>query len=295
MIQQTEVLVIGSGFGAAAPALRLAERGVPVLMIEKGNHIIPARDFRQTSDPQYLTNYLKTCSGDNVSFIFAEGYGGGSGFYEMVSLRAPAAAFEQHDESGARLWPKSLCRSALDPYYERAEAMLNVAQIAPEDVPKTGRVFSMMMRNLGYSCDRARYALRNCRGSGYCISGCIFGAKQSLHINYLPQSENMGMTVICNTEAMTVRPADGGYEVFCRDTLTDSEFVVKCRLLILAGGTVGTAALLLRSRKYLPAVSNQAGKKYLLEWRRESNRIIAGYIAGSGYLPRTLTCRNGEL
>ena len=52
-IIKTEALIVGSGFGAAAPALRLAERGVKVLMIEKGPDIVPARDFRQTSDVRY--------------------------------------------------------------------------------------------------------------------------------------------------------------------------------------------------------------------------------------------------
>ena len=55
----TDVLIIGSGFGAAAPALRLAHAGFRVVMVEKGPHIDPLRDFRQTQDPKYLLRYLK--------------------------------------------------------------------------------------------------------------------------------------------------------------------------------------------------------------------------------------------
>ena len=107
----TDVLVIGSGFGAAAPALRLAQAGARVVMLEKGPHINPFTDFRQTQDPKYILRYIKGLSGEHLNFTYAEGLGGGSGFYEMVSLRAPSLVFQQRDEDGRPLWPatSSLC------------------------------------------------------------------------------------------------------------------------------------------------------------------------------------------
>ena len=128
-VTRTDVLVIGTGFGAAAPALRLAQAGLRVLMLEKGPHINPFRDFRQTQDPKYILRYIKGLSGDHINFTFAEGLGGGSGFYEMVSLRAPSLVFQQRDEDGHLLWPSGVDRAALDPYYEIAERMLKVEQI----------------------------------------------------------------------------------------------------------------------------------------------------------------------
>src|SRR5881628_3397066 len=111
---QTDVLVIGTGFGAAAPALRLAQAGAKVVMIEKGPKVQTA-DFRQTSDPQYILKYLKGTPGDNLRLTYAEALGGGSGFYEMVSLRAPTLAFEQLDDTGRLLWPAGVDRRTLDP------------------------------------------------------------------------------------------------------------------------------------------------------------------------------------
>jgi len=95
----TDVLIIGTGFGAAAPALRLAQAGAKVTMIEKGPRVQTA-DFRQTSDPRYLLKYLRGTPGDHLSLTYAEALGGGSGFYEMVSLRAPSVAFDQLDAQG---------------------------------------------------------------------------------------------------------------------------------------------------------------------------------------------------
>ena len=104
----------------------------------------------------------------------------------MVSLRAPSKVFEQRDKDNRFYWPTIVNRKIMDPYYDIAEKMLNVEQIAVEEIPKSGVVFSHLMKNLGYSCERTRYAVKGCFGSGYCITGCVFGAKQSLHLNYLP-------------------------------------------------------------------------------------------------------------
>lgn len=288
-IRHTDVLVVGTGFGAAAPALRLAEAGLRVVMIEKGSHIDPRADFRQTQDPQYLLKYLHSLSGDHLNLTYAEGLGGGSSFYEMVSLRAPSQAFDQVDALDRPLWPAGIDRHALDPYYDLAERMLNVEQIQPHEVPKSGLVFSLMMKNLGYSCDRARYAVRNCLGSGFCTTGCIYGAKQSLHMNYLPQAIAAGATVECDTEALSIHPLGDPrttraardvrrihprYEVLCR-TRAGGLVRYQAKLVILGGGTVGTARLLLGSRPYLGLLSGEVGR----------NIAFNGSVKAVGLLP----------
>src|SRR3954471_5688993 len=97
----TDVLIVGTGFGAAAPALRLAKAGLHVTMIEKGPRINPYTDFRQTQDPRYILRFLHGISGPNLGLTYAEAMGGGSGFYEMVSLRAPTKAFAQQVDGRA--------------------------------------------------------------------------------------------------------------------------------------------------------------------------------------------------
>ncbi len=287
----TEILVIGSGFGAAAPALRLGQAGCSVLVLEKGGNIDPEKDFRQTNDPKYLLHYLKGTSSDNVGFTYAEGLGGGSGFYEMVSLRAPSVAFDLAGPDGKRLWPGALDRRAMDPYYDIAEEMINVEQIGPDEIPKSGVVFAKLMKNLGYSCDRARYAVRGCQGSGYCVSGCIYQAKQSLHMNYLPQAKRAGVGFLTDTEAVRIRPLrpDGGpasrqipigqiperYEVECRNVLSGDSFAVRAKLVVLGGGTIGSAKLLLGSTALMPRLSSHVGK----------NIAFNGSVKAAGLLP----------
>jgi cholesterol oxidase len=259
----TDFLIIGSGFGAIAPALRLCQKGQKVLLIEKGKNIRGKEDFRQTQDPKHLQQYLKSLSSKNISFTYAEGTGGGSGFYEMVSLRAPSLAFTQKALDGRPLWDNEINRSTLDPYYNVAEDMLNVTQIPEEKIPKSGAAFSLLMKNLGYSCDRARYAVKNCLGSGYCISGCIFGAKQSLHYNYIPAAEKNGLKIISGMEAISIQPLlstkSYNYKIQCK-SFDQTETMILAKTVILGGGTVGSAKILLKSKEYLPGLSEEVGK-----------------------------------
>jgi len=272
--RETDVLIIGTGFGAAAPALRLAQAGLQVTMIEKGPRIDPFKDFRQTSDPEYILKYLKGISSDRLSLTYAEAMGGGSGFYEMVSLRAPSIVFRQLDETGRRLWPAGIDRVTLDPYYDIAEQMLHVHQIPVELVPKTGLVFAMMMKRLGYSCDRARYAERGCIGSGFCVTGCIYAAKQSLLLNYLPQAVTAGATIETGVAALRIaRRPDNRYEVRCRQ---GGELVTyRSRILILGGGTIGTAKLLLASGDAMPFLGAHVGRNIAFNGSVKAAALLA--------------------
>ena len=289
MLRQTDVLIIGTGFGAAAPALRLAQAGLRVTMIEKGPRIATS-DFRQTQDPRYLMRYLRSLSGDNLGLTYAEALGGGSGFYEMVSLRAPSRVFDLHDTGGAPLWPGAITRQTLDPFYDIADRMLHVEQIAPDLVPKSGLVFARMMKNLGYSCERARYAVQGCLGSGFCVSGCVYGAKQSLLVTYLPQAVEAGATIETDLDAESVRPLVSGdelaregairevpcrYEVVCRHKTTGERRVYQARLVILGGGALGSARLLMASQAALPGLSRQLGH----------NIAFNGGVKAAGILP----------
>ncbi|MGH7523407.1 MAG: GMC oxidoreductase [Gemmatimonadales bacterium] len=282
-IVDTDVIVVGSGFGGAALALRLGQAGLRVRIIERGSAIGPpqTRDllhqtdaFRQTQDPQYIRKYIKGLGSEHLHFTFAEALGGGSGFYEMASFRAPSLAFQARDAAQRPLWPAGLDRKAFDPWYDLAEKMLHIEQVAASDVPKTGLAFHQMMKNLDYSCERARYAVQNCMGSGFCATGCIYGAKQSLHLNYLAEATRCGVEIECELDAIDVaavdaREATSGdafdgvpsrYLVRCRRTGSTEVVGYRAKLVVLAGGTVGTAALLLRSRPGLRHLSDQVGR-----------------------------------
>jgi choline dehydrogenase-like flavoprotein len=258
---QQDVIIIGSGFGGAVPALRFAKKGLRVTILEKGPRINPFKDFKQTQDPKYLLKYMKGTTGENVHLSHAEALGGGSGFYETVSLRTPSFIFQKKDAQGQKHWPEGLSRKTLDPFYKRGEEMLNIHQIAPHEVPKSGQVFAQIMQKLGRTADRSRYAVKGCVNSGYCVTGCVYGAKQSLLLNYLPQAEKAGAQILTNSEVTGIQTNPrSAYKYIVFFNNGKDKRTLHTKVLILAAGTVGTAKILMQSKPDLPNLSNQVGK-----------------------------------
>ena len=90
--------------------------------------------------------------------------GGGSNVYLAASLRAPSETFQRRDrrpdDPGAgRVWPSQLSRSALNPYYARAEAALRVQRPTWKQIAKSGGLWAKTLDVAGYSCDRVPVAI----------------------------------------------------------------------------------------------------------------------------------------
>jgi cholesterol oxidase len=105
-----------------------------------------------------------------------------------------------------------------------------------------------------------------CNFCGGCMTGCRYGAKNTLDKNYLYLAEKMGAGVIADTEVTAVRGRNGGgYEV---ETSTSLGWVRRRSQLfsadnvIFSGGVLGTLPLLLRMREDpngLPNLSPRLG------------------------------------
>ena len=162
------------------------------MLIEKGDNITPESDFKQTINQRSLLKYIKCLKGEGIQFTFAEGLGGGSGFYEMVSFRAPSQAFNLRNDSGKRLWPTGFERKSLDPYYQIAEEKLNVHQIEKDCIPKNGIVFCKLMRNLGYSVDIVSFfCLKIAAAPVFVLLDANLGLNKTLSQLILEQPNNL--------------------------------------------------------------------------------------------------------
>ena len=293
-----DATIIGSGFGAGPPALRLQRAGLSTVILEKGPFIDPNKDFRITQDPKYLLSYLKSLKSKTLTMNYVEGLGGGSTFFEKVVLRAPDFIFNQKDAYGKRLWPGDINRKKMDPYFKIAEIMLRAHQMSADKIPKTGQVFSLLMKNLDYSVDRARYSDSFCSGCGYCIFGCTHNGKESMLVNYLPKAVDHGAKIHCGKEVVEVRSLMEAsrqlnlkslshtpyrFEVLARDTTTGVMIRYRTKYLVLAGGTIGTAQILMNSRKHLSDLSHHVGK----------NIAINGSVKVAAILPEW--CPDGDM
>ena len=293
-----DVVVVGSGFGAGPPALRLQRAGLSTIVLEKGPNIDPKKDLKITQDPKYLLKYLKSLKSDSLTMNYVEGLGGGSVFFEKVVLRAPGFVFCLKDKEGHALWPGKIKRKSLDPYYKIGEVMLRAHQMFPERIPKTGQVFSLLMKKLGYSVDRARYSDSHCTGCGYCVFGCTHNSKESLLVNYLPKAVDHGAKIHTDKEVLEVRSLmeesrqlslrSAGcipyrFESIARDTRTGEIIKYRSKYLVLAASTIGTAGILLNSRKNLSGLSSQVGR----------NVAINGSVKSAAILPDW--CPDGDM
>src|ERR687888_64785 len=246
MAERVDVCIVGSGFGGSISAYRLAELyraagATPSIAVLERGPRHQHTDFRQSMVIELLSRIYGLVQGDGAQIVVGNGVGGGSNLYLAASLRAPHETFERRDhrpEDGPdrRMWPNQISRHTLDPFYARAE--------------------------------RAR-----CIQAKWCHTGCIFAAKNSVITNYLASAERMGVEVRPNSEAEVVKQSQARpYRYILSVSELDNQgpnptrqptgnnFDVECKVLILAGGAMGSPPLLMRSRSNLPSLSDQLGK-----------------------------------
>ena len=274
-----EALVIGSGFGGAVAACRLAQAGIDVAIVERGRRY-PAGSF-----PRDLTKLdtgwlwsrgqglFDVRPWGDIICVQAAGYGGGSLVYANVAMRPPAEVFEA-------FWPHPYRRATLDPYFDLAAHMIGVRPVQPHPVTgalplKTERLRhlgdsfghpgSVFQPNLAVTFDeptrskdgltRNRFGVAQaaCIHCGECDIGCNVGAKNTLDLNYLALAERHGAQVATLTTATHLEPSKSGYLVHLtsRDSLSGERGQVRrvtAKQVFVCAGALGSTELLLRSR-----------------------------------------------
>jgi choline dehydrogenase-like flavoprotein len=268
MAETVDVCIVGSGFGGSITAYYLAHARQRVVVLERGQPR-PPESLQVDITARALSGLTHTFNGNGITILVGSVVGGGSIVYSGVSLRAPSFVFERR-QGGKRIWPASITRAALDPFYARAEQGLGVHQLGFEEVARRGGSWALRMNRLGYRVDPIRQATTACLHCGFCNTGCKFSRKNVVTFNYLLGAQRAGAELRPNSEAVLLQPSGGGWLVTYG--APDQSSVaqpqppaatqlrqIQAKFVVLAGGTVGTAGLLLRSRQYLPNLSSQAG------------------------------------
>lgn len=281
-----DAIVVGSGFGGAVAAARLAQAGFSVLVLERGRRWAPGSFPRrpvlqdgwlwQVDCGLYDIRWL-----DRMGSVQAAGWGGGSLVYANVFARPYDTVLDDR-------WPDHLRREQLDPYYDLAAHMLGVAPVGED--PRTGRppsrtdLIERMMQMLPERTVRPNLAVtfgdpeswrpnqhgvpqRGCAFVGECIIGCNHGAKNSLDHNYLAVAESAGAQAITDAEVQRIEPRAGGYVVTASQPSEPGAPLREWTAprVVLAAGTVATTELLLRARdvhRTLPGLSPQLGQGF---------------------------------
>jgi cholesterol oxidase len=317
MSRQFDVIIIGSGFGGAITARRLAEKGMNVLILERGRRWDVQQYPRKPTDswifsqnePERHNGWLDMRFFKHMTVAQAAGVGGGSLTYSSVALEASPDVF-------TRGWPAEITYAELKPYYDTVAREMNLQVVPDGQLTARFKVAREAAHNLGYDDRFSKAALAvsfsedwndgledafnpkhsktfinahgqqqgTCIHLGNCDIGCDVRAKNALDVNYIPRAEQHGAEVRPLHVVRYIEPLDGKYRVVF-DRIEDGRLIrgeETAGRVIVAAGSLGTTELLLRCREQyrtLPALSPLLG----MHWSANANFLSMGsYRAEKG-------------
>ncbi|MHB8667828.1 MAG: alpha/beta fold hydrolase [Burkholderiales bacterium] len=231
-----EVVVVGSGYGGAVAAARLARaqaNGKPlrVCVLERGQEYLPGAFPRGISNLPGSVRFSRYDDakakgpadglfdfrlGSDLSALVGNGLGGTSLINASVAERPNADVFEDP------AWPAELRRDldALDDCYYRAECMLGVTDANVDGISKY-RELGEFAKVVGATARPARIAVydgsrpnrqgvtqKPCVKVGNCVLGCNNAAKNTLAMNYLPEAKRFGAALYTNATVSHVEKVE---------------------------------------------------------------------------------------
>ncbi|HEV2591126.1 MAG TPA: GMC family oxidoreductase N-terminal domain-containing protein, partial [Gaiellaceae bacterium] len=274
-MRDVDVVVVGSGFGGSVAALRLAEKGYEVAVLEEGRRFEP-EDFPKTNWD--VRNYLWAprlgCRGiqritplRDVLVLSGAGVGGGSLVYANTLYEPPPDVWQDDGQA-----------AELAPHYDTARRMLGVTRFpgsTPADEIVRGVAARLGVADTfeptpvgvyfgGDAVDpyfEGEGPLRNgCDLRGACMTGCRRGAKNSLDRNYLWLAERRGATIHAETSVRRIAK-NGVWHV------ETSKGTWRAKDVVLAAGVLGTLRILFRSGLGGPRVGDDV---------RTNSEVIVG-------------------
>ncbi|MCK4747679.1 MAG: GMC family oxidoreductase, partial [Bacteroidales bacterium] len=320
-----DYIVVGSGFGGSVSALRLAEKGYQVLVIEKGKRWQPEQ-FPKTNwnlrkwlwlPMLRFHGFFKMTFMRHVGILSGVGVGGGSLVYASTLPRPEQTFFRSGSWADLAEWEVEL-----EPYYREAERMLGAipnpelfdpdmalkevaSRFGKSDRFEPTRVaifFGEPEKEVDDPYFKGKGPRRSgCTHCGACMTGCRHNAKNTLDKNYLYLAEKKGAEVLAGKKVIRIDPSGNdnggqGYRVVVRDSIRSikSKNSYTCQGLVLAGGALGTVRLLLNmKRKHLKNLSSQLGNQIrtnneslvLVHSRQKEKDFSKGVAIGSIFPP----------
>lgn len=310
------IVVIGSGYGGAIAASRLARAGQKVCVLERGREILPgeypdtpaeALGEMQVDAPEEMLgsrNGLYDFSvNPDLSVLRGCGLGGTSLINANVSLRPEPRVFQDSR------WPRAIREGAagqLEPHYRRAEEMLKPAPY-PEDFPRlpklealkkaaagAGAAFTRAPINVTFQSGASPAGVEQsaCTLCGDCVTGCNAGAKNTLLMNYLPDAKNHGAEIFTQISVRYIERADNPWRIHYqllnsgRELFSAPTLEMTADIVILSAGCLGSAEILLRSKTHGLALSDRVGCNLtangdVLSFAYNNEEAVNGVGAGS--------------
>ena len=287
-----DVVVIGTGAGGAPVMAELAEAGLSVVALEAGRWWDPAKEYAadesQMSELYWLGERISagrtpTAFGGNNS---GTGVGGSMLHWGAFVPRADPRDLKLRTNSGlGNDFPMTY--EELLPFYIEVERFLGVSGPAkyPWDTDRSYPLGPVALnapaikmqegfRAIGVETSEApiaavsqRYAQpgyaerQPCVGCGFCHQGCVFGAKASMDVTYLPRALAAGVEIRAESFVHAFELDSQGRIIAVVYRHDGKDVRQHCRAVYLCAGAVETPRLLLHAG--LANSSGQVGKNFM--------------------------------
>jgi cholesterol oxidase len=291
-----DFVIVGSGFGGSVSAMRLAEKGYKVIMLERGARFddgdFPENNWQLS---RYLwmpgigfKGFMELSLLPDVLVMRWCGVGGGSLGFANVLVEPHGKMFDNPTWRNLADW-----ETLLQPYYSLAKTMLGrslVPRLTPADEAMRkvaegydrGSTFRPL--NVGVYFGEAGIETPDpyfggagpsrvgCTFCGACMIGCRYNAKNTLPKNYLYFAEKWGVEIrplsrVTNIEQVkSSGSASAKYVVHYRRStrvLGSKRYRIFARNVIVSAGVLGTLKLMFHCRdvsKTLPEISDRLGE-----------------------------------
>jgi choline dehydrogenase-like flavoprotein len=249
-----DAIIVGSGAGGGTVAKELAPlvgEGKRVLVLERGARFrdqeFDGREL-EMAEGLYLDGGGFLTSDGAMTLAAGQAYGGSTVVYTGTSLHAPARIIERWNVPGLS-YEDVLRRS------EKYAEENNVHLLPETEINDNNRLFLEGAQAAGFTPEQFPVNVKGCLGSSLCNLGCPNGAKQGTHKVQLPAAEAAGVEVVTRADVLEV--GDREVQVRVRPKAPHAmgaepdwdpgEYRVKARVVVLAGGVLGTPPLLLHS------------------------------------------------
>lgn len=249
-----DIVIIGSGAGGGTAAQSLGALcgdGRRVLLIEQGARLaddeFTGREL-DMSDALYEDGGGFLTADGAMTLAFGRVLGGSTVVYTGTSLIAPERVLRRWNVPG--LDHADIARRS-----RRHMADNNVHLLPPEELNDNNTLFSLGAERAGYHAEQFPLNVRGCRGSSLCNLGCPNAAKQGTHRVQLPNAARLGVEIVTRAEALRVEDravvvrvrSRGAGEKGAPSEWAPGEYRIRAGIVVCAGGSIGTSALLLRS------------------------------------------------
>lgn len=251
---EADVAIVGTGAGGGTAAEILADAGLRVLMVEEGP-LQSSSDFHMFEREAYPALYQESAArktkDGGINILQGRAVGGSTTVNWTSSFRTPPSTLAFWRE---RFGLADYTEHALAPWFADREAKLHVRTWreppnANNDVLRAGAAA------LGIATAIVPRNVNGCWNLGYCGMGCPTNAKQSMLVTTIPAALARGAVLLSRTRAQRlVADPHGTIRTLECDAMdhggirpTGCRITVRARHFVLAGGGIGTPALLLRS------------------------------------------------